>query len=225
VRRDDQVHAPLRADPPASEEGRMNLIIAPHLDDEVYGCTTFLEAGTGVFYCTKAHPDFPKGEPLQEAMALKESLSIDAIWGPRTWRANHLCDVPQAELIEHFERMVDGLKPETLLLPAPSYNQDHRAVLDAALAAVRPHDANWFVKRVLLYEQPETFGTLRKPPPFNPTYFRPLDIGLKRKLYTVYGSQIREHRSFARIRAIAEVRGMQANMAHAEAFEVLRWVE
>lgn len=203
------------------------LIVSPHLDDEVYGCATFLEEGASVnvLYCTKAHPSFPQGEPLREAEVLHKELSLNIIWPPPEWRANHLPELGQAILIDYLERVINGLKPKTLLLPAPPYNQDHRAVLDAALTAVRPHDENHFVRRVLLYEQPETFGTLRKPPPFNPTYFRWLDIGFKRKLYTMYSSQIRGHRAFAHIWAIAKARGMQANMDFAEAFEVLRWVE
>ncbi len=201
------------------------LIVSPHLDDEVYGCTTFLKDGAAVLYCTKAHPGFPRGEPVQESKTLCEDLSLDVYWGPSSWTTNHLDDLPLASIIDYFERVINGLKPDTLLVPAPSYNQDHRAVLDAALTAVRPHDENHFVKRVLLYEQPETFGTLRRPIPFIPTYFRPLDIEFKEKLYTVYGSQIRGHRTFDQIEAIARVRGMQANVTYAEAFEVLRWVE
>ena len=201
----------------------MILIVAPHLDDEVYGCTSFLVPGTTVLYCTTGHPAFPRGEVMSEAQQVVAHTGVEAVWG--TARTNFVGEAPQANLIQEFELVLQRLHPATVLLPAPSYNQDHRAILDAALTALRPHDRLPFAKRVLLYEQPETFGTLRKPLPFHPTYFRGLDIGRKRELYDLYSTQARGHRSFGQIEALARVRGMQANMEYAEAFEVLRWVE
>jgi len=200
------------------------LIIAPHPDDEVYGCTTFLVPGTAVLYCTSDHPDFPQHVLAEEmsAVASKTRIAKEVHRLP----TNGLSDqVPATVLIGLFESTIAALRPDVLLLPAPSYNQDHRAVTEAALTAARPHDRNHFVPRVLLFEQPETFGTLRKPDPFRPTYFRRLDIERKRELYEAYATQVRGHRSFEHVRAIAAVRGMQANMDYAEAFEVLRWVE
>ncbi len=41
------------------------LIIAPHPDDEVLGCSTFLEGAT-VLYVTTLHPDFPDGRNQKE---------------------------------------------------------------------------------------------------------------------------------------------------------------
>jgi hypothetical protein len=47
----------------------------------------------------------------------------------------------------------------------------------------------------------------------------------KRLLYHIYASQVRRHRSDEHLMAIARIRGMQADVDDAEAFEVLRWVE
>lgn len=204
-----------------------NLIISPHMDDEVYGCSTFLNSETSVFFCTSEHPLFPNGESLSESKAVALSAGHRTLWNEQgNWSTNHLSDVPQADMISVFEALVDVYRPHTVLLPAPSYNQDHRAVTEAALTALRPHDTNFFVKRILLFEQPETFGTLRRPTPFNASFYVALGSFYKKKtLYEIYLSQQRGHRTWDMIDAIGRLRGMQCNAPYAEAFEVKRWVE
>ena len=54
---------------------------------------------------------------------------------------------------------------------------------------------NFFVKKILLYEQPETFGTMRKVENFKSNYFRKLDFNFKKKSMEIYNSQIRGHRN------------------------------
>lgn len=198
------------------------LIIAPHPDDEVYGCTSFLAEGTTVFYCSNSHPDVSPDTLSKEANEVAERTGVEAIWG--NWPTNFLDSMPQGDLIASFEVLLARGRPGVVLLPAHSYNQDHRAVTSAMLTALRPHDETPFVKRVLLYEQHDVFGTLHGCP-FRPTYFRSLDLSLKEELYNIYESQIRGHRTWDHTEAIARVRGLQANMVFAEAFEVLRWVE
>lgn len=204
----------------------MNLIISPHLDDEVLGCASFLDKDAIVVYVTQFHPLFPHGENIKENKILVKSMGIKALYIDEAMNlTNELELLLINKLINHFESIINPLKPDTVLIPNPSYNQDHRIVYDAALTAMRPHDRNHFVKRVLLYEQPETWGTLRKPEPFNPTYFRHLDIENKLRLISYYQTQARGHRRDDYIISIAKVRGMQANLDYAEAFEVARWVE
>jgi LmbE family N-acetylglucosaminyl deacetylase len=128
----------------------------------------------------------------------------------------------QAKVITDIELTIKMFRPETVLVPFPSYNQDHRAVHDAALTAMRPNDKQHFVKRILVYEEADVFGTMAT---FRPNYFRPLDIDRKVSLYEIYESQIRGHRSADLLRAMSEIRGMQAQLPSAEAFEILRWVE
>jgi LmbE family N-acetylglucosaminyl deacetylase len=206
----------------------MILIASPHLDDEVLGCASFLGAGdppgedVAIVYTTATHPEFP--EVLSENGRLMERTGAKPYWPANFDRINELDQLGQAELIAYFEKVINDCTPATVLVPAMSYNQDHRAVHEAMLTACRPHDRNWYVKRVLAYEEPETFGSLRRGS-FHPHYFRRLDIGAKIALYGVYSSQVRAHRSIEHLEAIAQVRGMQANARHAEAFEVLRWVE
>ncbi len=199
------------------------LIVSPHLDDEVLGCSSwFKEPDLHILYTTSTHPE--AGEiVLGENKALQEEVGFTAHWTEFDC-INGLDRIGQAPLINEVERLLNQLKPSVLLLPAPSYNQDHRACYEAGLTAARPHDRNWFVPGVLIYEEPETLGAMRKPVAFQPQHYRALDIAEKIRMYGIYVSQVREHRSSIHLRALAQVRGAQSNMDFAEAFEVARWV-
>lgn len=203
------------------------LIIAPHPDDEVLGCTSFLgDENVAIIYVTLMHPLFPDKRNQIEKDIIVEALGIKAFaMNGLAKLTNHLDVVPQADLIDGFEKIIAGCQPDIALIPNPSYNQDHRAVYSASLTAMRPHDKNYFVKRILAYEQPETFGTMGVQYSFAPTYYRVVDIKQKVKLLRIYKSQLRGHRSLAHVEAIARLRGMQSNMRHAEAFEVVRWTD
>lgn len=199
------------------------VIVSPHLDDEVLGCSSWLLSDPlTVVYTTRVHPNYPNVAEENDTLAAflgfeRRWLSIDLI--------NRLDTVGQAELIADVEKIFNEVRPELVLLPAPSYNQDHRAIFEAVLTAMRPHDTNWFCKKVLVYEQPETWGTMRTPQFFRAVYFKELDFDFKVKCYQMYRSQVREHRSIKHLQALAVFRGMQAKLPFAEAFEVLRWVE
>lgn len=202
------------------------MIIAPHPDDEVLGCYSFLNEYTDVVYVTTLHPLYRDRINSVEAAKLAEAIGFrDAKLPEFTEDTNNLDSIRTDNIIHEFEVLINQLKPHTVLIPNPSYNQDHRVVYDAALTAMRHHDTNHYVKRVLLYEQPETWDTMRKPEPFKANYFRPIDIEAKLDAVSVYQSQLRGHRSLEYIKAIAKVRGQQANVDFAEAFEVVRWVE
>jgi len=197
------------------------------MDDEVLGCSSFLQEndpGTLIFYTTKKHA-FVDSEMLQ-----KENDDLIKFLGCRHKflsfdQVNRLDTIAIQDLIVEFENLINEEKPHTILLPNPSYNQDHRVIYEAVLTALRPHDKNHFVKKILLYEQPESFGTLRKVDPFRASYFRSLNIEFKLKALEIYKSQMRKHRSLKNLETIARLRGMQVNMKYAESFEVIRWVD
>jgi len=214
------------------------LIIAPHADDEVLSAASFLEKdlkdvtiffqveSTVCFPNSDGHNYFNKSIHKSERDKLIKFLGCNKrVSTNKHYRNDFLDTIPIRDLVNEYEALIYDIKPDTVLIPNPSYNQDHRIVYEAALTALRPHDRIPFVKRVLVYEEPETFGTLRNVQPFKPQYFREVDIERKIKLIKFYESQIRGHRSFDQVKSIAQVRGMQCNCKHAEAFEVLRWVE
>lgn len=201
-----------------------NLVIAPHPDDEVLGCFSFLNEEAIVLYVTTHHPGFINGENIEESKRLAGKLGYKRQTLTVYEKNTNCLDVYSiCELIDMLEKYISQIKPDTVLIPFPSYNQDHRFVHEAALTAMRHHDKNHFVKRILVYEEPDVFDTMNRS--FKPQYYRPIAINDKLGAIDVYKSQIRLHRSFNYITAIAGIRGNQSNSEYAEGFEVLRWCE
>ena len=204
------------------------LIIAPHIDDEVLGCFSSIDSNTFILYCgmdeSKIKFDWVKQRPdsdirLNELQTVQQELlfSYEIL-------NNEVNNYVIQKLIPEFERIINKVQPDELYIPVPSYNQDHRVVYESALTALRPHDINFFVKRVLVYEQIQDLWN-HNYHSFNPTFFRRLDIDKKIQIYNLMQSQVRAFRNDNMLQTLAELRGIQANIKYAEAFEVIRWIE
>lgn len=206
------------------------LIISPHLDDEVLGCASMLEGwSVRVIYCgidETTIKDLWVRERPNIAVRRKEQQDVQRFLNFQSEILNH--PVNQYELsplVSSIEEVITRAKPSEVLIPHPSYNQDHKTVYDASLIALRPHDLNHFVKRVLVYEQPHVYLWGHSGNDFKPNYFKQLDVEKKITAYNLYQSQVRDFRGESQIRALAAIRGAQANIRYAEGFQVLRWVE
>ena len=203
----------------------MDLIISPHVDDEVLGCGGILSKNHIVLH-SGLSDGFRHGDTIfSKDFRLQEFEDVKKTTGCETRLLEHpVNNYSRNKLIGDFEEAINEIKPEKIYIPNPSYNQDHKEVYDAALIALRPHDINFFVKKVLAYEQPQDFWHSGRPP-FSPTHFIPIDITHKISLYEKMNSQVRGHRSSEHVKTIAQLRGMQSNYEYAEGFEVLRWIE
>lgn len=161
-------------------------------------------------------------ERRREAEAVHAAAGSDFIWTGTMERAINHYEV--TDLIHAIESQIDLLRPEEVYLPWPSYNQDHRTTYEAAMVALRPHDRNHFIPRVLLYEEPDCWWPILGRI-FEPNFYRRIDIARKLDLYDLMPSQIRGHRSPSHLLALSQVRGGAIGVDHAEAYHVLRWVE
>jgi len=198
------------------------LVLSPHIDDEVLGCGGILDADTFVLHCGVEDRSYVSAE--ERVREIREVQRV-AGFGMRLLK-NTVNAYGETDLIGDFEKVINEVRPDQAYIPYPSYNQDHRAVFNAAIVALRPHDQNFFVKKVLVYEQEHVlFWSENRLAPFHANYFIPIDIERKLTLYGLLRSQVRSFRSPEHLRAMARVRGAQANCAHAEAFEVLRWID
>lgn len=200
------------------------LVIAPHVDDEALGCGGIIDERFHVHYCgVELHHEVDRDERLREADACADLLGFSYTVDLDT--TVNAYEIPP--LVARIETVVSELRPHTVLLPYPSYNQDHRAVLDAGLTALRPHDRNPFVPNVLLYEQVHVGlwpyrEDLLAGRAFHPQLYAPIDVERKVTAYRCHGSQVREMRSVAAVVALAEQRGRECGHDHAEAFQVAR---
>lgn len=200
------------------------LVIAPHIDDEALGCGGVLDPRFHVHYCgVEAYRIIDRDARVAEAQACAELLGFTFT----VHLENPVNDYRVVDLIGQLEAVLQEHRPTTVFLPFPSYNQDHRAVLDAGLTALRPHDRNHQVANVLLYEQiqvtvwPHRENLLRGQT-FQPNYFVPIDIERKLAAYRCHESQVRGMRPPEMVEQVARWRGFQAGIPFAEAFQVLR---
>lgn len=194
------------------------VVLSPHVDDEALGCFAFLGPTTHVvFGGIEDRPSIEVRTEELRASAQALGFSYEDLAQP----VNNFA--PNA-LIALFEAAINERKPNTVLLPAPSYNQDHRAFYEAGLIALRPHDQNHRVDRVLIYEQPHSLIWPITNESFRPSVFAPIDAEAKVAAYERYGSQVRGHRSPETVRALATFRGAHIGEPAAEAFELLRQV-
>jgi len=202
------------------------LIISPHADDEVFGCTGVLDKNSFVYYCGLDESLLPldKKHRIGLQMRLNEIKNVGNYLGFKwDWNSNTKVNFyKETELIKVFEDLINEIRPEMIFIPFPSYNQDHRVVYNALRIALRPHDKNYFVKKVLVYEQPHVILWEEKHCKIN--YFVEVDIKKKIKAYGFHKSQIRKMRSKELIKKIASIRGTQSNCKYAEGFIVERWV-
>lgn len=199
------------------------LIIAPHIDDDILGCGGVLGEDSLVVYC--GIDDFhvvSRDERIQEAQAAADLLghSFKILHGNRV---NHYDN----SLIDQISKQINIFKPDQVYIPYPSYNQDHRTTYQCSLIALRPHDINYFVKEVLIYEQPHVYMwdfTHDMDCVFKPNCFVKIDIDKKISAYECMKSQVRSFRSVDMVTSLAVLRGSQSNLKHAEAFKIIRSV-
>jgi len=200
------------------------LIVSPHIDDDVLGCGGIIDENSVVLYCGANESEIPD-RPSSE-IRLKEAQKVSAFLGNEfILLDNKVNNYALVTLISQIEKHINQIQPEEIYLPHPSYNQDHRTVHAASITALRPHDKNYFVKKVMIYEQPHVFLWDHAAKNFIPNYFAEIDVDKKIQAYQLMQSQVRSFRGSDMIRSLAQLRGSQSNFKFAEAFQILRWIQ
>jgi LmbE family N-acetylglucosaminyl deacetylase len=195
----------------------MRLIISPHADDEVLGCSSVLDNAYVVFLGINDFHIVDKKTRISELTKARQFFNYN------NFICDHLVDNYKFQnILDTVQVFINKLKPDEIYIPHPSYNQDHRTVYEACFTALRHHDKNFLVKKVLVYE--EIHHNLWDKEEFNPNYFVKLDIDKKIEGYKLHTSQVRSHRSPEMIKLMAKFRGYQSGYDYAEAFKILRWI-
>ncbi len=200
------------------------MVISPHIDDEVLGCGGSIDDRTFVLEC--GVDDFhivPRQERINELEAAQKLLGFE-------YRIldNVVNHYEVTNLIQGITDSINFIKPKEIYIPYPSYNQDHQEVYRAAMIALRPHDLNYFVPRVFVYEETQVVlwdNSHNINGLFKPNYYREIDIERKLAAYRCLKSQVRSFRSAEFLQEIAQLRGRQSGKKYAEAFQCLRFVE
>lgn len=221
------------------------LVISPHADDEALACGGLLArladqgAETMVQFMTVDgfhHYGLEGGTTYQQrldeiaAVAKLLDFSWDVAYGDQDL-IEKLDTVPKRDLVDRFERRINELRPDLVLIPSGAdYDQDHVATFETAVAALRPIApafGKWLVPNVLVYESPKVMWWVDDVP--RPEVFVDISGHLDRKLEALaaYASQARPSphiRCAESVAALACLRGKEIGVEHAEAFKVLRYV-
>ncbi len=223
--------------------GSRILVVMPHADDETFACGGTMararDQGSAVYvmiisvggleHCRgerqAVSAETRMGE-LEEAMRCLDVTGYTVVYRDSE-RHMRLDALPRRELVGQIEReselAIDRVRPQVVILPAASYNQDHEAVFAAGFAACRPHLANdkAFVPVVLSADAPQL--AWRAAPVQFSVYVDVSGPYLKRKLeaHACHRSQVRpepHHASLENLERLARLRGSEVAVEAAEAF-------
>ena len=121
------------------EHRSTTLIFAPHIDDEVLGCYSWLDRDAHVVWFGVVDPETEEGQGIDRETRLEEAAAVSRSTGfSFTLGSEPVNRFDVKSILAIAEHAIAEYAPRYVLLPCPSYNQDHRAVFDAVHTAVRP---------------------------------------------------------------------------------------
>ncbi len=214
------------------------LVVAPHMDDEVLGVggtiARHVAEGDIVDVCIIAHRVYDhKFDDEKNQFEMTCTRSAKEILGYRETTflglQDERLDISLQDILIPLEQEIRRLEPEIVYLPhRGDLNQDHRAVFQAAMIALRPQ-VNPNVMCILSYEVPSS--TDQAPPfpeyAFLPNCYTNIEgfLGIKIKALKCYKTEKRHFpnpRSTEGIVTVARKRGTESGLHAAEAFIVVR---
>lgn len=225
--------------------GKTLLVIAPHPDDEVIGCTGLIRhikkngGRVHVLFLTVAETqDFSHRGASTAAERLREIEAVANYFDFDGWQVAfpgeqfhlNLDQTSQRQIINAIERgqdiSLEALRPDVIAFPMfGDYNQDHRAAAEAAFAACRPAAAaeKHIPSIALSYEAPMS-AWAHPAASFVPNLYLEMseeDAVAKMQGMNLYASQVRapgHPRHSETLKALAQVRGSEIGTRYAEAF-------
>jgi len=209
------------------------LVIAPHPDDEVLGMggtikklspknnitLLIMTDGASAQYSDKKMIKVRK-ESCKKSSKILGISEIKFL----NFKDMKLYSVPQLEINQEIEKIIKKIQPKIVFTsPKNDLNRDHDVTFNSTLVATRPSSSG--VKKVFSYELP---GYTKKP--FSPNHYEDITKQFvhKIKAFKMYKSEIMKFphpRSIESIENLAVYRGIQAGIAKAESFELIRNIE
>lgn len=224
------------------------LVVAPHADDESISSAGLIwrvkRAGGAAFVQVVSTGDLDHfdntGKTVQgsqrcaelaDAMTFLEVDDFEVLYEDAGLHLR-LDTLPRRDLVEKIERSarlsMERIRPTMVVIPFPSYNQDHEAVYWAGVTASRPHLATMkaFQSVVLVADAPQLAWN---PHVFRPNFYVDISDCLDRKLeaFRRHRSQQRPAPHLGGVEALevwARMRGREISVEAAEAYQSLRVV-
>jgi LmbE family N-acetylglucosaminyl deacetylase len=199
--------------------GQRVLVIAPHADDEAYGCAGTIarikSLGGEAYVLLGSLGSIDRYGPagngemmhrvsaqtrMREFGAVMELLKVDDWEVMFDQDSMHMAldTVPRRDLVRLIERdarlAVENIQPTMLLIPSLSYNQDHEALFRACMTAARPglRTERHFIPIVLGYDNTSLFWSPERER-FHPSLYIDVSdfLGIKLDALRAHVSQIR----------------------------------
>ena len=215
------------------------LVISPHCDDEVIGCgglmrkivkhggnvtVAIVATGDTMFYhVNRVVTAEEREEELKDSLAC---LGVGAYRILFSDKESIMDTVSIKEVVTAFDYLLQEIRPTAVLIPYPSFHQDHKVTFDASFAALRP-SPTYVPKLVGMYEYP--FVTWSYERLNGGALYVDISEEIQDKVNALrkHASQIREGRhaiSPETIELWAERRGLEASIEYAELYRVLRMI-
>jgi len=208
------------------------LVIAPHADDEVLGCGGYLlhEKKKGsdihVIFGTigGVHKLQDKTIRLSEAESASKALGFDfsVVLYDKDAELDTTCC---REIITFLDDYIDDYKPEEVFINCPSLHQDHKKILECAMASMRMREG-YSPKLVALYEYPFILNQNVKIE--GGRWYHDISDVIEKKCNIFaesYKTQIKSEPSPLNglgIKTLAQVRGYESGHKYAELFYILK---
>jgi LmbE family N-acetylglucosaminyl deacetylase len=218
----------------------INLVIAPHPDDEVLGLGGTISKKIsngekfGVIYVTSmfSNKEWSKKKIDQRKREIKKVCTLFKFnfVSSLNFPSAQLDQVSRKEIIEKIDIIIKKYKPDTVYIPyANDAHSDHKIVFESASACSKTF-RNSFVKKWLCYEVlSETEQGLNND--FAPNYYVSLSkkhINQKILAMQAYKSEMGKFpfpRSKESILSLAKYRGTSINSEFAEAFVIKKFLD
>jgi len=201
----------------------VNLIIAPHADDELLGVggTAHKYINTGnevhVIICGVRKND----DVIQIEKATKDFTSVHIL--PFQ---DESYNIIKNKLLKSVEKIYNNLKPNIVFIPnKDDFNMDHKAVYEVCEVVLRRYQEH-SPDKIVMYEIPSS-TTQSFNNNFKCNYYEELsltDINFKIKRFYEYKNEVRKFpnpRSEDGIMVYAMFRGMECNTIYAEGFNLI----
>lgn len=222
------------------------LIISPHCDDETIGCgglmSSLADKGVNIRVIIVATHNntynYSVGRIVDNEERVRETrYAMNALCAMSDNRSRidliqfegfedgklDICS--KKDLISSIDRQIRDFRPSAVLFPYSSHHQDHQAVYQASIAALRPTVDTSFIKLRAAYEYPYITTSWNSNMKSDSKIYYPLsrrDITRKRSALEEYKSQLvrdtRDILSVDSIITLARVRGKEIGYEFAEAF-------
>ena len=226
----------------SNPEAKVVAVVAPHPDDETFGCggTLLKHMACGdrvhwiVFTCISTELGFSEERVLTRDDEIRRVADSYGFAGTHllNFPTMQLDRAPKADLVGALGTLVKQLGIHTLYVPYRNdAHSDHAAVFDAAVACAKTFRYP-SVRSVRVYETlSETeFGLRPDDPGFRPNLFIDISPFLEQKLniMKIYASEMAEFpfpRSEGALEAQARLRGSQCGANAAESFMLVKEIQ